>query len=90
VPAKKGGITLEKYETQIQEQENKEQSLLRKIDSLKNDEKFIACRTLKVKTAYALEKHPELNDLSKPTLKKAIADVGAAIEAMILNQDYRP
>jgi len=78
---------LEKHESQIQKRENDEKNLLKTINSLKSDNTFIACRTLKVKAAYALEKHPELNDLPKPTLKSAIADIDAIIEAMMFSQD---
>tara|TARA_R110002124_G_C8951432_1_gene513353 strand:+ start:2418 stop:3080 length:663 start_codon:yes stop_codon:yes gene_type:complete len=78
---------LEKHEETIKEKESEERILLEKINSLKNDDKFITCRTLKVKTAYALEKYPELNGLSKADLKNAISDIDAAIEAM-LHSEY--
>ncbi|MBN4063798.1 hypothetical protein JYT79_03350 [Cardiobacterium sp. AH-315-I02] len=59
----------------------RQNELLQKIDSLKNDSNFCKCKTQIIKNAYVLEKYPELKELDSATLKAAISSVTAAVEA---------
>ncbi|CAC9966759.1 hypothetical protein [uncultured Gammaproteobacteria bacterium] len=59
----------------------RQNELLQKVDSLKNDSNFCKCKTQIIKNAYALEKYPELKELDLLTLKSAISSITAAVEA---------
>jgi len=76
-----------KFELKNKEKEKHRKSLLKKLDNLKDEQKFMQCRTQKVKLAYALEKYPELSELEPSLIKRIVAELDAHIEARMLNED---
>lgn len=76
----------EKSETAKQTSEKKKAELLRTLRGLINDQEFCQLRTHRAKIAYAIEKHPELAELSDFILRPEIQTLSDRIEAKGLNR----
>jgi len=76
----------EKVEAKV---EKRNAELLVKLKALINDREFCLLKTQRAKFVYALEKIPDLEELSEHTLKPEIQTLHARIEAKGLNRKVR-
>ena len=65
----------------LTERQEEKDKLLKNLRGLLSDKKFLACRTQIIMREYALEKFPELIELSEHELKQEIQSLAARIEA---------
>lgn len=65
----------------LTERQKEKDKLLKNLRGLLSDKKFLSCRTQIIMREYALEKFPELIELSEHELKQEIQSLAARIEA---------